>query len=178
MFSIARLRLSSIAAGILMAASIAPAQTPAPTKVAVVSLQRAVLESAEIKKASAELEAKFRPRQQQMEQLQKEIQGLEQQLREGQGKLTPAAEADLTAQGQRKQRDLQRQTEDLQQDVERERNEILSKSSRQMSEVVKKIAEAKGYDVVIDVTNTVFFKPALEITNDAIAEYNKVYPAK
>ena len=174
MFLIGRIRLPLIAAGILLAASSASAQS----KVAVISLQRAVLESAEIKKASGELEAKYRPRQQKIEQLQKDIQGIQQQLQAGQGKLTPQAESDLTLQGQRKQRELQRLTEDLQADVERERNEILSKSSQRMSDVVKKIAEEKGFDIVVDISNTIYFKPAMEITSDAIAAYDKAYPAK
>jgi outer membrane protein len=47
-----------------------------------------------------------------------------------------------------------------------------------MAEVVKKLSEDKGLDVVVDTTTTVFFKPALEITEEAIAAYNKTYPAK
>src|SRR5581483_3636319 len=111
------------------------------TKVGVVSLQRAVLESAEIKKASAEMEAKYKPRQQEMEKLQKDLQGIQQQLQTNAGKLTAVAESDLNAQGQRKQRELQRLNDDLQADVNAERNEILAASGRKMQEVVKKIAE-------------------------------------
>ena len=33
-----------------------------------------------------------------------------------------------------------------------------------MTEIVKKIAEEQGIDVVIDVTNTLYYKPTLEIT--------------
>jgi Skp family chaperone for outer membrane proteins len=69
------------------------------TKVAIVSMQRAVLGCAEIKKASAEMEAKYKPRQQEMEKLQRELAGIQQQLQTNAGKLTPAAEADLNAQG-------------------------------------------------------------------------------
>ena len=150
----------------------------AQTKVAVINLQKAVLESDEIKKASAALEAKYKPRQQELEKLNNEIQMIQQQLQTNAGKLTPQAEADLNAQGSRKQRDLQRKSEDLQADVDRERNEILGKSSQKMGEVVKKLAEEKGYDVVIDISNTIYYKPALEITNDAMAAYNKAYPVK
>ncbi len=150
----------------------------AQTKVAIINLQKAVLESAEIQKASAELTAKYKPRADQIDKLQKEIAGISQQLQSSNGKLSPQAEADLNAQGQRKQRDLQRIQEDLQADVDRERNEILSKSSQKMSEVVKKIAEEKGLDMVVDVSTTVYFKPAMEITTDAIAAYNKAYPSK
>jgi outer membrane protein len=148
------------------------------TKVAIVSLQQAVLGTAEIKKASSEMEAKYRPRQQEMEKLQKEIQGIQQQLQANAGKLTPAAEADLTAQGQRKQRDLQRLNDDLQADVTAERNEILGSSGRKMQEVVRKLADEKGFDVVVDAQSTIFFKPALDLTADAIAAYDKAYPAK
>ena len=150
----------------------------AQSKVGVINLQRAVLESAEIKKASTELEAKYKPRQQEMEKVQRDLQNIQQQLQSNAGKLTPQAEADLTAEGQRKQRELQRMNEDLQQDVDRERNEILTKSSQKMQQVVQKIAEEKGLDVVVDVSNTIYFKPALEITSEAIAAYDKAYPAK
>lgn len=150
----------------------------AQAKVAIINLQRAVLESAEIKKASADMEAKYKPRAQSLDQLQKDLQNIQQQLQNTSAKLTAQQEADLQAQGQRKQRDAQRIQEDLQADVDRERNEILSKSTQKMSEIVKKIAEEKGYDVVIDVSNAVYFKPALEITTDAIAAYDKAYPVK
>ena len=149
----------------------------AQTKVAVISLQRAVLESDEVQKASAAMEAKYKPRQQEIEKLQRDLQGIQQQLQAGSGKLTPSAEADLTAQGQKKQRDLQRMGDDLQGDVTNDRNEILGASMKKMADVVKKLAEEKGYDVVVDTTNTVYFKPALDITAEALAGYNKAYPA-
>src|SRR5215472_19008870 len=102
------------------ALSFLAAAATAQTKVAVINLQRAVLESDEIQKASAAMEAKYKPRQQDIEKIQRDLQGIQQQLQSGAGKLTPAAEADLTAQGQKKQRDLQRLNEDLQADVNAE----------------------------------------------------------
>jgi outer membrane protein len=148
------------------------------TKVAIVSLQRAVLGCAEIKKASAAMEAKYKPRQQDMERLQRELEGIQQQLQTNAGKLTLAAQADLQAQGQRKQRDLQRMNDDLQADVTAERNEILGSSGKKMKEIVQKLAEEKGLDVIVDEQSTLFFKPALDLTADAIAAYDKAYPAK
>jgi len=149
----------------------------AQSKVAVISLQRAVIESEEIQKASAAMEAKYKSRQQELEKAQKDLQGIQQQLQAGQGKLTSQAEADLTSQGQRKQRDIQRMSEDLQADVDRESNDVLGTSTRKMAEVVKKLAEEKGYDIVVDTTNTIYFKPALDITAEALTAYNKAYPA-
>jgi outer membrane protein len=45
-----------------------------------------------------------------------------------------------------------------------------------MQEVVKKLAEEKGLDLVVDTSNTIYFKPAMDITNEAIAAYDKQYP--
>lgn len=161
-----------VCSAVLGVAQIASAQP----KIAVINLQRAVLESAEIKKADADMQARYKPRSAAIEQLQKDIAGIAQQLQTNAGKFTQQAEADLTAQGQRKQRDVQRLQEDLQADVERERNDILQKAGAKMSDVVKKLSEEKGYDLVVDFTTAVYFKPAMEITNDAIAAYDKAYP--
>lgn len=143
-------------------------------KVGIIDINKAVLNTAEIKKAQAELETKFRPRQQAMQRLEQELQKIQADLQSG--KLNAQAEADYQVQGQRKQRDLQRMSEDLQADVDRERTDILQRSGQRMNDVVKKLAEEKGLDVVIDVSNTVFFKPALDITADATGAYDKAYP--
>ena len=47
-----------------------------------------------------------------------------------------------------------------------------------MQDVVKKMAQERGLDVVIDVSNTIYYKPALEITKEATVAYDKAYPAK
>src|SRR5690242_13846704 len=87
------------------ALSLLPQLASAQVKVGVINLQRAVFESAEIKKADAQMQATFRPRQDKIDALNKEIAALSQQLQAGNGKLTPQAESDLQSQGQRKQRD-------------------------------------------------------------------------
>jgi outer membrane protein len=150
---------------------------PAQIKVAIINTQQAVLETAEMKKAAADLEAKFRPQQADIEKRTKELQEIQQKLSDT-SKLKPEQAADLQAEGQRKQRALQRLTEDVQAEVDRERNEILQRGGGRMQQIVTKLAEEKGLDLVIDVTNAVFFKPALEITKEAIAAYDKQYPVK
>jgi len=150
----------------------------AQSKIGIVNIQRAVLESAEIQKASTDMTAKYKPRQEQIEALERDLAGISQQLQAANSKLTAQQQADLTAMGQRKQRDHDRLAQDLQTDVTAERDEILAKSSQKMSAVVKMVAEEKGLDVVIDSSTTAYFKPGLEITTDVLAAYNKAYPAK
>jgi outer membrane protein len=148
----------------------------AQSKVAIINVQRAIVETAEIKKAQAELEAKFRPRTTEIEKVQKELQDIQARLQSG--KVTPQEESDLQMRGQRRQREYQRLTEDLQGDVDRERTDILQSAGQRMNEVVRKIAEGQNLDVVIDVSNTVFFKPTLDITNEVIKAYDAAHPVK
>ena len=148
----------------------------AQIKVAVINSQKAILDTEDIKKAQIELTAKYKPRQDQLEKLQKDLQDIQNQLQGG--KLNQLGEQELTAQGQKKQRDMQRLQQDLQEDADRDRNDILQRAGMRMQEVVKKLADEKGLDLVVDSANTLFFKPTLELTNDAVVAYNKAYPVK
>jgi outer membrane protein len=146
----------------------------AQVKIAVINTQKALLETDEIKKAQRDLEANFKPRQDQMVKIQKELEDIQQQLNSG--KLNELGTQELNTEGQRKQRELQRLQQDLQEDVERERTEILQRAGTRMQEVVKKLADDKGLDIVVDSANTIFFKTTFEITTEATAAYNKAYP--
>jgi outer membrane protein len=167
MIRIARLAmLAAIALGCVTAQGV---------KLGIVNSQKAMLDTSEIKKAQLDLETKYKPRQDQLAQLQKDLSLLQAQIQSG--KLTPAAQQDVTAQGQRKEREYQRVSEDLQADVDRDRNDILARTSQRMREVVGKLANEKGLDVVVDSANTVFYKAALDLTAEATAAYDKAYPA-
>src|ERR1043165_6137185 len=168
------LRPLLVCSALFLSTQLAPAQV----KVGVINLQRAVFESAEIKKADAQMQATFKPRQDKIDALNKDLAALSAQLQSSNGKLSPSAEADLQAQGQRKQRDLQRLTDDLQADATAYRNDVLSKSSEKMQAVVKKLAEEKGPDLVVDSSTALYYKEAMDITKDAIAAYDKAYPPK
>lgn len=147
----------------------------AQTKVGVINSQLSLLETAEMKKAQADMEAKFKPRQAQLEKLQKELEDLQ---RQAQNPAQQAQAMQIQANAQRKQRELQRLGEDLQGDVDRERQEILQRSGGRMQDIVKKLAEEKALDVVVDAGNTIYFKAAVDITKEATAAYDKAFPLK
>ena len=165
--------LAVCAAG-LASTSIASAQT----KVGVVNLQKAILDTAEIKKASIDLQNKYKPRQDALEKVQRELSDIQTQLHRARAGSARPGEAELQARGQRKQREAERISQDLQDDVNRERNDILTRAGTRMTELIKKIAEEKTLDLVVDSQNTYFFKPAMEITTEATAAYDKAYPLK
>jgi len=160
--------LSVLLLGLLLPAGRAVAQA----KIAVADFQEALLATAQMQKAGADLEAKFRPRQTELEKLQAELEQIQQKLQNAQG---PEA-AGLQSEGARKQREAQRKSEDLQADVEYERNNVLQGGAVKMRAVLNKLAETKGLDLIVDVNNALFAKPALDLTAEATAAYNAANP--
>lgn len=85
---------ASLAFALLALAQVGSAQSGdagakvAPTKVGVVSLQQAVSSIAEGKKAAADLEAQFAPRQAELQDLQKQIDDIRAKLAAGQTSLS------------------------------------------------------------------------------------------
>jgi outer membrane protein len=165
-----------VAIAAILPTGAAYSQAIAPAKVAIINAQKAVADTQEIKKAQTTLEAKYRTRQQSIQSLQTELEGIQKQL--STPNLPPEREGLLRQQGTVKQKELQRLSEDLQADVNNERQDILGRAGRQMTDVVKKIAEERGLDMVVDITNTIYYRPALEITTEATTAYDKAYPAK
>ncbi len=161
-----------VCSALLALGNIAPAQV----KVAVIDTQKAVFETAEIKKADADLQASLKPRNDRALQLNNELQSIQQQLQTQGSKLTQPQIDDLQGEGQRKQRELQRLQTELQEAADAARQEVIPKCTLRMKEVVKKLAEEKGVDLVMDTQVALYFKPAMDITADATAAYNKAYP--
>jgi outer membrane protein len=143
-------------------------------KMAIVNAQKSVADTQEIKKAQADLAVKYKPRQEQIEKLQKDLQDIQAQLKTP--GLTSEKAAQLNEDGQLKEKQLRRLGEDLQSDFNQDRADILGRAGQRMQDVIKKLAQEKGLDVVIDVSNTLYYKPALDITAEATAAYDKAYP--
>lgn len=148
----------------------------AQTKVAVISLQKALFETAEIKKADAAMQATLLPRQQQAEKLNQDLQKISAQL-QNDASLTQQATFELQAEGKRKQTELTRIQEDLQNDAQSTRQAVLTKATDRMQAVVKKLAEEKGFDLVVDTQVALYFKPVMDLTAEATLAYDKTYPA-
>lgn len=148
----------------------------AQVKIGVINVQAALSNTDELKKASGDLAKKYQPRTDAIEKIQKDLESIDTQLNSG--KLNQTATDDLQAQGTRKQRDLQRMTDDMNADVEKDRQDILAKMSQKMQDVINKLAADKGLDMIVEASQTLFYKPAFDLTADATTAYNTANPAK
>lgn len=170
-----RFVFSAVAACVMMSVSV-PAM--AQSKTGVVDFQRAVVDTAEFKKAFAELEAKYKPKQDALVKARQELQDIETQMRTAGAQLSQAGAAELQSRGERKQVQVQRLEQDLQEDFEAERDAALRLVSTRMSDILKKLATDKALEVIHDTAALRFFVPALDVTDQAIAAYDAAHPAK
>jgi len=146
-------------------------------KIAVINMQQAVFKTAEVAKADADLQAKLKPDQDRLTKLQTDMQSIQNQLQAGGSKLTDQQQEDLNAEGTKKQREAQRLQTELQEAADAARQDILPRCTQRMQEVLKKLAEEKGYDLIVESTVTYFSKAGMDITAEATAAYDKAYPA-
>lgn len=164
----------------LTAALFAQAQ-PAPTKVGIIQIQRAILDTKDGQKAVAELKARFDPKRVELEKKQAQITDLQQKLRSGSATLSEDAKQKLVRDIDQQTKDLNRSTEDAQAEVEQAENKVMQELGQRMMAVVNKYAVDNGYTVIIDVSNpqtpVVFAAEAADVTKQVTELYDKNSPA-
>lgn len=172
---------SLVATMALLGALCIPFAASAQTKVGTIDFRLALQQTAEFKKAVQGLEAEFKPRQDELQQLSQDLASIQQQL-QGQ----PQNGAELQAEGEEKQRQAQRLNEDLQADLKYEQDDLLRGAATRMREVIAKIAQEKSLDVVISGAALVdpfegrlmYLSPTIDLTAAATAAYDLAYPAQ
>ncbi len=154
----------------------APVSIVGPAKIGVVNFQKAIQDTQELKKAQADMIAKFKPRQDEFDKANRDLADTQAMLQNSQGKLSPAAEADLQGKSQRQQRLAERMKEDLDNDVQQEQNATVQRLGTRMTEIVKKMMDEKGLDIILDTSSVVSYKETVNLTAEATAAYDKAYP--
>jgi outer membrane protein len=155
------------------------AQTPAPTprsKIGIINIQRAIVETEEGKKAQEKLKADFAPKQSELRARQEEIEKLRKQLQEQERALSDEARANLVRQIGTKTRDFNRSREDFNSDGQQAQSEVLGKIGQKVLKVLEQYALENGYHVVIEIgspqTPVVWANTAVDMTDDIIKRYN------
>ena len=168
-------KLLAIACMALGAAGIATAQ--APTKIAVIQIQGAMVATKEGQKAAAELETKMAPRKKELESQQAEIKDLQDRLQKGGNTLSDSAKEDLTRNIDQKTKSYNRRIEDAQAELEAEQQKVLNQLGQKMMQVIDKYAQSNGYAVVLDVSNpntpVLYASNTVDITKDIVDLYDK-----
>ena len=163
---------------VLGMAAMVHAQTP--TKVAIIHVQNAILQTKDGQKAAAELQARFAPKKEALEKRQAEIATLQDTLRKGSATMSEEAKAKLMRDIDANNKSMQRDTEDAQADLDAEQGKIMQELGNKVMAVLEKFATANGYALVLDVSNpqtpVLWASQTIDITSDIVKLYDQANP--
>jgi len=120
------------------------------TGFAVVDFNAAVLQTSEAKRDLGALQAKYSPRQAQLQKLNDEIESLRKQLSEAGGKLSDAERATREQALNLKEKQLQRDAEDFRNDTQSESQQAFQRIAQKVYAVLQEYSRQHGYSAVVD----------------------------
>ncbi len=150
-------------------------------KIGVLNLQAAVTLTQEGKKASEELQAKFGPRNAELQKLVDDGRGLEEQLRSQERTLSDEARAQLLRDLELKRKMATRLQEDLQEEMQDAQSEVANRILTKMDPVIKRFATENSFDLIITSGPNgpvVFATAPVNITQGIINLYDQTYPVQ
>jgi outer membrane protein len=167
--------LAAIAGGALLL-SAAPAA--AQSKVAVIDVRRAVLETEQGLRVQATLKKLFDNRQVELDGKQRQLQADKEVLdKEAQSGKTPKEQLQKKYENlQRAAAELQTTMVDYQREMQRKEGEMTTPILQGVLDAVKRIASQEGYEMVLEKSAVPYFRGDLELTDRAIQLYNSGQP--
>lgn len=171
------------------------AQSPAAAafgKVGVINIQQAIAATAEGKKAIADIQKKFQPRQEDLQKQQQEIQNLQDQLQRQQTTLSDAERVRLSRELNEKQKLFDRARTDAQDDFQQDRQDVMNRIGQKMVQVISDYAKENGYALILDAQIPVFSgnqasdatipiyyaSKDVDISDEIVKRYDAAFPAE
>ena len=147
-------------------------------KIGLVNIQTAILSTAEGKKAMAELQKKYQPRQQEIQKGQQEIQAISDQLQKQAATLSDEEQRRLNRDLEEKQKLLKRTTEDAQADFANDREEMFRRIGQKMVSVIQDYAQKNGFTLIIgsDQVPVYYAATEVELTDAIVKLYDAANP--
>jgi outer membrane protein len=151
-----------------------------PTKVGTISMQAAVLATAEGKQASAGLQTQFAARSAELQKLQKQLEDLQAKVQSP--TLSEPERARLQREGEAMNRAYQRKQQYFQDDLNAAQQEIGGTIGRKLLEVINQYARENGYAVILDTsaqqTPVVWGAAQADVTQEITKRYDQSHPVK
>jgi len=150
-----------------------------PTKIGLINIQEAIVSTAEGKKAAADLQRKYQPRQQEIQKLQQEMQAINDQLQKQAATLSEEEQRRLSRDLEDKQKIAKRSTEDAQADFSSDRDEAFRRVGQKMVKVIEDYARENNFTLVIgsDQVPIYYAVKELDLTEAIVQRYDAANPA-
>jgi Skp family chaperone for outer membrane proteins len=189
--------VSALGAGLMTAAGLAqtpaaPAPTPPPAsqpaaeppvtpqaipaKIALVAFEQAVFATNEGQRAVQDIQAKYKPKKDQIDTLSQEVDSLQKQLQSAPTTLTDAERASRQKAIDTKEKLLNHEAEDAQTAYNTDLQEAYGKIAAKVSATLKKYVSDNGYTLLLDVSsqqsNVMWANQSTDVTQAVVTAYN------
>jgi outer membrane protein len=150
------------------------AQTPAPTRVGFVDIQRVLARSAAGVAAREQLEKEKATMQKQVDAQRAELEKLRDELEKKGQLLSAEARREKQEQLERKVRDARRLVDDLQGTLQKKEEAMLAKVLQDVSGLIQKVGKDRGFALVLErQRSSVLYAAAdVDLTDDVIHAYD------
>lgn len=147
-----------------------PAPFPEGAKVAFVVLQRIANESEEGKAASAKIQALQQKKAAELQEMNKQLQGIQAKLEKEASVMSATAQADLAKQAERQNTEIQRFTQDAQAELAELQQQLQQQFEARVTPVLEEVRKEKGLHFVFNAPDSglVAADPGLDISADVI----------
>jgi outer membrane protein len=154
----------------------AAAAASSATKVGIINIQAAIVNSNEGQRDFETLQKKFDPKRTELENLNKEVDELQKKFNAQSDKLNEDARAELLKQIDAKKKTLQRNYEDANTDIQAQQNEIANRIGQKLVEVLDKYAKDNSFTLILDVSGqsspVLWAASSVDITKAVVDAYN------
>ena len=168
--------MKSMILSLLVAAIALPglAQTSAPTRVAVINVQRVLLESNQGMAAREKLERVAVQKQERAQAMRTELENLEKEISTKRLSLTPEKLEEMTKSYDEKKIALQRFAQDADRELKAEEQKTLMDLERSIRPVIDQLGKEMGFALIFNKLEAglVYASDAVEITDTVIKRYN------
>lgn len=156
--------------------ALALAMTPALAefKLGFVNGQRVVNESPQAKKAKQKLEKEFEKRDQELQQLSKRLQTMQEGLEKNGVTMAESERRNKEREFNELNRDFQRKQREFREDLNLRQNEEMAAIFERANKVIRQIAEAEKFDLIVQ--EAVYFSPRIDITEKVIKALSSEMP--
>lgn len=168
-----------LAALALLAAPAVQAQ-PAPTKVAIINIQSAILATKDGATAREALRVKFETRSKDLEARMADINRKRETLQKSANTISTEAREKQTREIEDAQKKYQWDAEDFQSDVQQEEQKLVGTIGNRMISIIDEYAKGQNFALVLDVSSqqspVLWAASGIEITRDIVELYDKKNP--
>lgn len=161
---------------------LAQAPAAAPTKICVVNLQSAMLNTKDGQASAEEFRTKFaEPEEKKLQAKQAEITDLNDKLQRGANTMSQTAQDDMKKSLDKKNTEYKRAVEDYKFDSDEMQRKLLDDLSAKMQAVIARYAQENACAVFLDVTNQnsgiMWIADQVDVTRQIVDAYDKAQPS-